>query len=55
MGLTEHLDSGAYVAVEWAERAESLLPPDTLVIRFTPGSAPDERNIQATSSERQVR
>ncbi len=34
LGLEEYFDAGGITAIEWAERAEGLLPPDLLHIRI---------------------
>ena len=34
LGLEEYFDANAITAIEWAERAEGLLPPDLLHIRI---------------------
>jgi tRNA threonylcarbamoyladenosine biosynthesis protein TsaE len=35
LGLEEYFDAPGITAIEWAERAEGLLPPDLLHIRIT--------------------
>ncbi|MEN8255564.1 MAG: tRNA (adenosine(37)-N6)-threonylcarbamoyltransferase complex ATPase subunit type 1 TsaE [Verrucomicrobiota bacterium] len=35
LGLEEYFDAGGITAIEWAERAEGLLPPDLLHIQIT--------------------
>jgi tRNA threonylcarbamoyladenosine biosynthesis protein TsaE len=35
LGLEEYFDAAGITAIEWAERAEGLLPPDMLHIRIT--------------------
>jgi tRNA threonylcarbamoyladenosine biosynthesis protein TsaE len=35
IGFTELLDQGGVVVVEWAERVESLLPPNRINVRIT--------------------
>jgi tRNA threonylcarbamoyladenosine biosynthesis protein TsaE len=35
LGLEEYFDANGITAIEWAERAEGLLPPDLLHIRIT--------------------
>jgi tRNA threonylcarbamoyladenosine biosynthesis protein TsaE len=34
LGLDEYAERGGILAVEWAERAAGLLPPDTITVRF---------------------
>jgi len=36
----------AITIIEWAERAGNLLPPNTWRITISPGTQPEERNIQ---------
>lgn len=45
LGLEELFDGPGVTVVEWAERAEGLLPGRTLWIRLSEGAAPDERRI----------
>lgn len=47
-GVGDCLDSGNLCLVEWPERAESLLPEDTLKVRITPVSA-TVRKLQINS------
>jgi tRNA threonylcarbamoyladenosine biosynthesis protein TsaE len=47
-GVGDCLDSGHLCLVEWPERAESLLPEDTLTVRLTTVSA-DVRKLQINS------
>jgi tRNA threonylcarbamoyladenosine biosynthesis protein TsaE len=34
LGLEDYAERGGVLAVEWAERAAGLLPPDTVFVRF---------------------
>lgn len=43
IGLEECLEAGGIVAIEWAERAEGLLPPDLLHIRIEVDEPTGER------------
>ena len=43
LGLEEYFRGDGLTAVEWAERAAALLPPDTWHLRFEVGAEPDER------------
>lgn len=45
LGLDEYFEAKGVVALEWAERAEELLPPDTLHIRFETMDSPHTRRI----------
>ena len=45
LGLDEYLNGQGVTAIEWAERAISLLPLDTIHIRMEPGQKPEERII----------
>ena len=51
LGLDEYLYGDGVVAVEWAERAESLLPAGCRHVTFEPGSSPDERVITVRGSD----
>lgn len=44
-GITEYIEGDGVLAIEWAERAESLLPPATIHIWLKAGEHPDEREI----------
>ena len=50
IGLEEYLKGSGIVAVEWAERAEELLPPETVRVRFTPLPDSESRLISVESS-----
>lgn len=45
LGLDEYLEAEAVIAIEWAERAEELLPPDTVDVFLRNLDAPDRREI----------
>jgi tRNA threonylcarbamoyladenosine biosynthesis protein TsaE len=45
LGLDEYFERDGITAIEWADRATEILPPDTCHIRFTAGAAPTERHI----------
>ena len=45
MGLDEQLFGSGVCVIEWAERAEELLPEDALWIEFSYGESGDEREI----------
>ena len=45
IGLEDYLETDAITAVEWAERAEDLIPTDTIHLHFESVDAPDERRI----------
>lgn len=45
LGLEEYFERDGVVAIEWAERAEPLLPPTTVRVRLEAASNPDERRI----------
>ena len=49
MGFKEYCETGGIVAIEWAEHAESVLPPETIRIRFSTRPAPEERLLEWTS------
>lgn len=44
-GIAEYIEGDGILAIEWAERAESLLPPATIHVRLKAGEHPDEREI----------
>lgn len=46
LGLEEMFDGPGVTVVEWAERAESLLPARTVRIRLVEGDDPGERRIR---------
>ncbi len=45
LGLEEYLDPDGITAIEWAERAEDLLPANTIHIYFETTKDPDKRKI----------
>lgn len=46
MGFTEYLYSGKYCFIEWAEKVENLLPPETIHVKILIEDAiPDEERI----------
>lgn len=45
LGLDEYFETDGVVALEWAERAEELLPADTLHIHFETLDSPHSRRI----------
>ncbi len=47
LGYEEYFDSGALCLIEWAERIEPLLPPDTLNV-YIEVVSPTERKITIT-------
>ena len=46
LGLEEILDAGGVVAIEWADRAPEVLPPDHLLIAFGFGSGESDRCLR---------
>ena len=44
MGITDYLDQGI-VAIEWAERAAEILPPDAMHVTLEPTGTPNQRRI----------
>ncbi|MCF7847391.1 MAG: tRNA (adenosine(37)-N6)-threonylcarbamoyltransferase complex ATPase subunit type 1 TsaE [Kiritimatiellales bacterium] len=46
LGLEEYFDANGITAIEWAERAEGLLPPDLLHIQITTDSVTDARTFR---------
>lgn len=45
LGFEDYLDIDGVVAVEWPDRAENMLPPDTITITFETLDEPDQRRI----------
>ena len=45
-GLDEYMDGDGVTAIEWADRAESVLPSRTKHIRMVHGGSADERMIE---------
>ncbi len=48
LGLDEYLFGTGVTAIEWADKAESLLPAGTWLVRLAIGAAPEERTIVIT-------
>ena len=46
LGLEEYFDAKGITAIEWAERAEGLLPPDLLHIRIEADAATGKRTFR---------
>lgn len=46
LGLDEYLEAGGITVIEWAERAEELLPPDTIHIQVERGEGEEQRIIR---------
>jgi len=46
LGLEEYFEREGVTAIEWAERAEELLPPHTVRVRLEPAARPNERRIR---------
>ena len=45
IGFDEYLNSGALVAIEWAERAADALPPDAIHLHFDLVPGDDSRRV----------
>lgn len=45
LGFEDYMAGGGITAVEWAERAGDLVPPDAVHVTITAGGDPDERRI----------
>jgi tRNA threonylcarbamoyladenosine biosynthesis protein TsaE len=45
IGFDEYLDAGGFVAIEWAERADPLLPAGAVHVRLDPLPEPGRRRI----------
>lgn len=45
LGFQEYLDGPYVTAIEWAERADSLLPPETIRVRMATGADPETRSV----------
>ena len=45
IGLEEYTETEGITAIEWAERAPDILPPNTVHIRFETTPKPSERRI----------
>jgi tRNA threonylcarbamoyladenosine biosynthesis protein TsaE len=50
MGFQEYCETDSIVVLEWAERAESVLPQNTIRIRISIGQIPDDRIIEWETS-----
>ena len=46
LGLEEYFDANGITAIEWAERAEGLLPPDLLHIQITVDDTTETRTFR---------
>lgn len=46
LGLDDYIDGAGITVIEWAERAEELLPPRTLHLQLEHGRTPEERIIR---------
>ncbi len=46
LNLEDYFDGGGVTIVEWADRAESLLPPRTIRVELNGGVQPNERFIR---------
>lgn len=44
-GLDEYMEGAGVTAIEWAERAEQVLPPHTIHIRLSHGASVNERRL----------
>lgn len=51
IGFEEYLQADGITAVEWAERAGDLIPPNAIRIRFEALPEPDERAITVIMTE----
>jgi tRNA threonylcarbamoyladenosine biosynthesis protein TsaE len=45
LGFDEYLLDGGVIAIEWAERAADVLPPDTVQVAFRARTGSNERTI----------
>ncbi len=50
LGLEEYFDSDGITAVEWAERAADVFPPETIHLHFRTLDTPQARQITVRSS-----
>ncbi len=46
MGLDEYFDTPGVFVIEWAERVQEILPPETIWMTVTPGDDGATRRIQ---------
>lgn len=53
LGLDEYLQGNGITAIEWAERADGLLPEHTWHLYFEPGGTEDKRRIVARKGDMQ--
>jgi tRNA threonylcarbamoyladenosine biosynthesis protein TsaE len=51
IGYSEHIESGAVVAVEWPERAEELIPSDAIHLYLELGDEIEERVIRVERAD----
>lgn len=49
-GLDEIIEGGGVTAIEWAERIEALLPPESIHVCIEPGAAEEDRILTITRS-----
>lgn len=52
IGFEDYLRRGGFVAIEWAERAEEILPGDVIRVRFETMSDADGRLVSVEYGER---
>lgn len=45
LGFDDYLEAGGVTAIEWAERAGDLLPPETVHVKLAALAQPNERSI----------
>ena len=46
LGWEDYLDRGGVCAVEWSERAEEALPPETVYVSLSPTETEGERRVE---------
>jgi tRNA threonylcarbamoyladenosine biosynthesis protein TsaE len=46
IGFEDYLRAGGFVAIEWAERAEEILPDNVVRVRFEAMAEPDSRLVR---------
>ncbi len=51
VGLDEYLEGDGVTAIEWAERAEAVLPERTIHVRLEHGSAENERRVRVLTGD----
>jgi tRNA threonylcarbamoyladenosine biosynthesis protein TsaE len=49
IGIEELLETSGVLAIEWAERGQSILPPDTIHVKMTTLDNPQHRQIRVTN------